>query len=110
MEEQRREDSSIYNYYRQAIAIRQAIPAIARGRTTAELPLNVGCVSAYRKTWEAEGCILLMNISEETAQVDLTEYASWTLAASLSANGEPITREETTLTLPAYGTAVLIPG
>lgn len=110
LEEQRREDSSIYNYYRQAIAIRQAIPAIARGRTTAELPLNVGCVSAYRKTWEAEGCILLINISEETAQVDLTEYASWTLAASLSANGEPITREETTLTLPAYGTAVLIPG
>ena len=110
LEEQRREDSSIYNYYRQAIAIRQAIPAIARGRTTAELPLNVGCVSAYRKTWETEGCIVLMNISEETAQVDLTEYASWTLAASLSANGEPITRDGTALTLPAYGTAVLIPG
>lgn len=109
LEEQAYDDASIYNYYRQAIAIRQAIPAISHGGTTAETALNTGCVSAQRKTWEGESCILLMNIDTESAAVDLTAYADWTMAASLSANGESITLEGASLTLPAYGVAVLIP-
>ena len=109
LEEQRFDDDSVYNYYRQLIAIRQAIPAISHGRTTAETALNTGCVSAFRKTWGEESCIVLMNISPETSRADLSAYADWTLAASLSAEGTPITLEGTTLILPPYGTAVLIP-
>ncbi|MCI6956185.1 MAG: alpha-amylase family glycosyl hydrolase [Candidatus Faecousia sp.] len=108
-EEQRFDDDSIYNYYRQLIAIRQAIPAISHGRTTAETALNTGCVSAFRKTWGEESCIVLMNISPETSRADLSAYADWTLAASLSAEGTPITLEGTALVLPPYGTAVLLP-
>lgn len=109
LEEQRFDDDSIYNYYRQLIAIRQAIPVISHGRTTAEAALNTGCVSAFRKTWGEESCIVLMNISPETSQADLSGYGDWTLAASLSAEGTPITLEGTTLLLPPYGTAVLLP-
>lgn len=109
LEEQRFDDDSVYNYYRQLIAVRQAIPAISHGRTTAETALNTGCVSAFRKTWGEESCIVLMNISPETSQADLSAYADWTLAASLSAEGTPITLEGTTLVLPPYGTAVLLP-
>ena len=109
LEEQVDDDNSIYNYYRQAIAIRNPIPAISHGDTTAETALNVGCVSAYRKTCDLGECIVLMNIDTICAEVDLTGYESWTAAATLSANGEPITQDSTTLTLPAYGTAVLIP-
>ena len=50
-----------------------------------------------------------MNIDTESAAVDLTAYADWTMAASLSANGESITLEGASRTLPAYGVAVLIP-
>ena len=107
---QRDDDSSIYNYYRQAIAIRKALPAISHGRTTAETALNTGCVSAQRKTWGDETCIILMNISPDQATADLSAYADWTLAASLSADGNAITLDGTTLHLPAYGVAVLIPG
>lgn len=109
LEDQRYDDTSIYNYYRQAIAIRQAVPAIARGKTTAETALNLGCVSAYRKTWGEEKCIILMNISEETAQVDLRGYSDWEMVATLSANGEMISREDDSLTLAPYGTAILTP-
>lgn len=109
LEEQRFDDDSIYNYYRQLIAIRQAIPAISHGRTTAEAALNTGCVSAFRKTWGEESCIVLMNISPDAAQADLSAYGDWALAASLSAEGTPITLEGTTLVLPPYGTAVLLP-
>jgi hypothetical protein len=54
-------------------------------------------------------CIVLMNIDEVAAQVDLSAYSDWTLAAVLSADGEPITLDGTTLNLPAFGTAVLVP-
>ena len=109
LEEQKGNDLSIYNYYRQAIAIRNSIPAMARGAATEETALNLGCVSAYCKTCDLGSCIVLMNISPEAAQADLSAYGDWTLAATLSADGSPIAMEGSTLSLPAYGTAVLIP-
>lgn len=109
LEEQKNDDSSVYNYYRQAIAIRKALPVISHGVTTAETELNVDCISAQRKTWNEESCIILMNINTEAAEVDLSAYADWTMAASLSADGNAVALDGTTLSLPAYGVAVLIP-
>jgi len=109
LEEQVNDDNSLYNYYRQAIAIRNALPQIARGIPTAETALNTGCVSAYRKAWNDQSCIILMNIDQKEAQVDLSAYSDWTLAASLSANGEEIKLQGETLQLPPWGTAVLLP-
>jgi glycosidase len=86
LEEQQKEDYSIYHYYRRALAIRKALPVISHGRTTAEAALNRGCISAQRKTWGEESCIILMNISPDAAAVDLSGYADWVLAASLSAD------------------------
>lgn len=107
LEVQEKDDASIYNYYRQAIAIRQALPAISHGRTTAEEALNVGCISAQRKTWGDESCIILMNIQNDKGEVELSDYTDYTLAASLSANGEEIKMEGNTLYLPAFGVAIL---
>ena len=109
LEAQVYDDLSVYNYYRQAIAIRNAVPAMARGRSTAETQLNVGCVSAFRKTADCGSCIVLMNISEESARADLSGYADWNLAATLSVSQEAVSLEGSTLNLPAYGVAVLIP-
>ena len=109
LEEQVNDDSSIYNYYRQAIAIRNALPMIARGRVTAEAALNVDCISAQRKTWNDQECIILMNISPEAGSADLSAYADWTVAATLSADGNAIVQDGTMLNLPAYGVAVLLP-
>lgn len=109
LESQVGDDNSVYNYYRQIIAIRNALPVISHGNTTAEMALNRGCVSAQRKTWNEETCIILMNIDSKQASVDLSGYADYKLAASVSANGEPITMDGTTLQLPPYGLAVIIP-
>ena len=109
LEEQRGDDDSLYNYYRQAIAIRNYLPQMARGIPTAETALNTGCVSAFRKTWGEESCIVLMNINSEKAEVDLSAYADWQLAASLSAEGSKIKLKGATLKLPAWGVAILTP-
>ena len=109
LEAQMGDDNSLWNYYRQVVAIRQAIPAISHGRTTCETALNVGCVSAFRKNWNEEQAIVLMNIDTVAAAVDLSAYADWTVAATLSADGSEIVQSGTSLELPAFGTAVLIP-
>ena len=110
LEVQENDDSSVFNYYRQAIAIRQALPVISHGKTTCEAALNVGCVSAQRKTWNDQTCIILMNIDPEAATVDLSAYADWSLAATLSADGNPVAMDGTTLNMSAFGVAVLVPG
>lgn len=107
LEEQVDDDSSVYNYYRRAIAIRNALPVISHGVTTAETALNVGCVSAFRKTWNDESCIVLMNIDENAAMVDLSAYADWTLCATLSVDCSEIASVDGVLELPAFGIAVL---
>ena len=109
LEEQKNDDSSLWNYYRQAIAIRKALPVISHGRTTVEEALNVNCISAQRKTWNEQVCIILMNINSAAAQVDLSAYGDWVLAASLSADGNEVVLNGTTLDLPAFATAILIP-
>ena len=109
LEQQRYDDASLYNYYRQAVAIRQALPVISHGRTTCETALNIGCISATRRTWNEEQCIILMNIAPEAGHADLSAYADWTVAATLSADGNEIVLNGTDLELPAFGVAVLIP-
>jgi glycosidase len=109
LETQVNDDGSLYNYYRQVIAIRNALPQIARGIPTAETALNTGCVSAFRKTWNEESCIILMNIDSKDAAVDLSDFSDWNLAATLSANAEEIRLSDNTLNLPAWGVAILIP-
>jgi glycosidase len=109
--EQIEDEGSVYNYYREAIAIRNALPMIARGKNTCETALNQGCVSAVRKSWNNQDCIILMNINDDEAgiQVDLSAYSDWTLVASLAVGEQLVTLDGTTLTMPAYGTAILVP-
>jgi glycosidase len=109
LEEQRYDDGSVYNYYRRAIAIRKALPVISHGIPTAETGLNVGCVSACRKTWEEESCIILMNIDSKEAVVDLTGYEGWNLSAGLCVDEESVMMDENRLCLPAWGIAILKP-
>jgi glycosidase len=109
LETQKNDDASLWNYYRQAIAIRKALPVISHGRTTVEEALNVNCVSAQRKTWNDQECIILMNINTAAAQVDLSAYGDWVLAASLSADGNEVVLNGSILELPAFATAILIP-
>ena len=109
LEDQINDPGSIYNYYREVIAIRNALPVISHGVTTEEVALNVGCISAQRKTWNDQECIILMNINTEAAQVDLSAYADWKLVATLSVDGEPPEMDGKTLNMAGCGIAILLP-
>lgn len=110
-EEQKDDAYSVYNYYREAIAIRNGLPVIARGNSVPEDTLNVACVAAVRKTWNDQQCIIIMNIDDDEggAIVDLSSYTDWKLVASLSVSEETVSQEGNSLKLPAYGIAILVP-
>ena len=74
-----------------------------------ETDLNVKCVSAIRKTWNDETCIMLININEQADTVDLSGYTDWKMVASVSADGSPIVMNGSTLEMAAYGIAILVP-
>ena len=84
---------------------------IARGKTVPEDTLNVACVTAVRKTWNDQQCIIIMNIDDDEAgaTVDLSSYTDWKLAASLSVSEQTVSQEGSSLKLPAYGIAILVP-
>lgn len=109
LEGQVNDDGSIYNYYRRAIAIRNALPVLSHGRTTAETVLNTGCVSAFRKTWEEQECIVLMNISDQPGTVDLTGYEDWNTAYVLSPDWQEPALDGAALTLPPWTAVIMQP-
>jgi hypothetical protein len=82
---------------------------ISHGRTTAELPLNQGCVSAQRKTYGEETCIILMNISPDSSVADLSAYRDWNLSVSLTVDGERPKEKGTDLHLPPWSVVILTP-
>ena len=107
LEIQREQEYSIFRYYQQAIALRRENPVISHGIPTAETALNVNCVSATRKTWGEESCLILMNISTEEKQCDLTGYEVFTLAGTLTVDERGVTQTGNQLILPPYAVAVL---
>ena len=107
--QQQEDPYSIYNYYRQVIAIRNAVSAISHGRTTVEAALNQGCISAQRKTWGKEEAIILININSEAGTADLSAYGDWTVAATVSVGEQEPAQEGTQLQMPGYSIAVLLP-
>lgn len=109
LEEQRSDESSIYNYYRQAVAIRQAMPVISHGYIVEESALNNGTVSAQRKIWGDEECIILMNIDTVANDVDLSAYKDWKLATSLTVGDDQVYMDGDVMKMPAYGIAILVP-
>ena len=64
---------------------------------------------AMRKGLLSSAQLSEMNISDEAAEVDLSAYADWTLAAKLSVNDRTAALDGTLLNLPAYAVAVLVP-
>ena len=108
-DEQKDDPYSIWNYYRQAVHIRDAYPSVANGIVSVS-ELSTDTVAVYEKAADQqEPVLLVMNISDQPAEVDLGDSGYSQLAAVLVVNEERITFENGKLSLPAYGTAVLTP-
>ncbi|MBO4900258.1 MAG: alpha amylase [Lachnospiraceae bacterium] len=72
VDEQINDPDSLYSYYKEALAIRNAYPEIARGEISIADGPTDGNIAVITKTWEGESITIVYNNGEDTAEVDLS--------------------------------------
>ncbi|MBO4279676.1 MAG: hypothetical protein J5891_07720 [Spirochaetales bacterium] len=110
LEEQEKDEESVYSFIRQAIRVRRAFPVIACGFTDLAEP-STDSMALFTKEKEGFDTVLIaVNLSSEAQSADISATGFDTLSAVLNTSEEKITLENGTLTLPSFSIAVLTGG
>lgn len=90
LDEQMKDKTSLLNYYKRALRLRNENPEIARGKVALVDSLCEGGQAAITKTYEGSTIGIVYNISEEEKEVDLaqTELSGMKMQEFLTLNGE----------------------
>ncbi|MCD7841665.1 MAG: alpha amylase, partial [Lachnospiraceae bacterium] len=109
VDEQLADETSILNYYKRAIALRDANPEIARGTIEKVEELCDGNTAAILKTWEESTIAILYNTSDEETEMNLTGTAlsGMEISGYLTLNDEEIVLADDAAVLPAQSILVL---
>jgi len=116
--DQQSDELSIYSYYRHAIALRQSLPVIARGRTQALDDLSGDRLCVMRRSFadgaeysdgDISSVLIAISTGEESRIVDLAAHGlgDAQLIDTLTVSEDAVTLEGGILTLPPFGIAVL---
>lgn len=109
VEQQAQDYTSILNYYKRAIRLRNENPEIARGEIAVVEALTEGNQAAITKTYNGSTIAIVYNTSDEEAQVQLagTELEKMGIRGYLTLNGEEIVLTDGTLVMPAQSICIL---
>lgn len=114
LEEQANDVSSIYNYVKDVIRLRNQNPAIARGQVTYHEAYSGEQLCVISKEYEGTELLIVFNTSAESATADLSGLSVGNAAVSeLIVLGELLTGEKAvsiqgnTVTMPSYSVLVL---
>ncbi len=114
MDQQALDPDSIYNYVKKAVHLRNTYPVIARGTTTTIPELSDSDICAFTREMadgKYESLLIVINASGEEKTLDLGSSAEASkykkLAFSLNTSEAGSSFAKKTLTVPAYGIAVL---
>lgn len=116
VEEQVKDENSLFNFYKKLIDLKLTYPSIARGTMTDIVETDLGSVGGYISKYNGEKMMLVYSLSSEEKTVDISkdklDYSG--IVAQLCAqdcdsegNTPQATLEGTTLTIPA-GSVVII--
>ena len=104
------DEYSIFNYYRNAIRIRNSFPVIARGRTAVDYDRTNDSVTAFTRRepdGKYEPVEIFINSTDQPASVDISGSNFKELRAVLTVSSDEVLLDGTTLALPAFGICVL---
>jgi glycosidase len=107
---QEEDETSLLNFYKRALRIRNENPEIARGTVEKVKELCSGAQAAVTKTYEGSVIGIVYNISaEEAAEIDLsgTVLEGMSIRGYLSATGEEVTLDGQSLHMPADTICIL---
>lgn len=112
-EEQEKDGNSIYNFYKQAILLRNCNPEIARGKVRSVREASDSDVCVITKEYNGNTIALAFNLSEEEKTVDMSSLSEYGMNGELNISGLLLTKEgdaqlnNKELTLPAYSMAIV---
>ena len=110
LEDQQDDPDSIYNYFKQAIRLRNRYPEIARGIAANVENLSDKNIAAITKTYDDKTTLLVFNLSQETQKVDISGVdlgGEGTIGGMLLTGEDTITLDNNELTLPSYSMALI---
>lgn len=109
VEEQMKDPLSIYNYYKRAIRLRNENPEIARGEIVQIPEITDSEICAITKTYNGSTIEVIYNFAEESKEVAISKstYGYAGIRGYLSVNGEEVTLDGETLTMPPYSVVIL---
>ena len=106
LNEQEKNAYSIYNYYKQAIHLRNAFPSITCGKTNIIDELSDQDYVVYQKTYEDETVYIIISLKDETNTIDLSSLEINELSGVLQTTEEKIELDNKILIIPSYGIAI----
>ena len=109
VEEQLKDESSILNYVKNAVKIRNMFPEMARGDVEIIDSVDEE-IFAVRKTYEGSSIIVLANTSsadEKEVKLDRTENGYTNIKAILAVGDDEPYQTEDTIVMPPFSIVVL---
>ncbi|MGN1180803.1 MAG: alpha-amylase family glycosyl hydrolase [Suilimivivens sp.] len=108
LEQQEKDENSVYSYYKKAIALRNLYPAIRKGSVKNLEDYSSDTIAAFCKTWEQEKIYVFINVSPETVSIDLAEETEIKkMENALYVGEESGSFEKGKLTIPGYGIVLM---
>ncbi len=109
LKQQQDDPYSIYNYYKEAIRLRNTFPVIVKGNVEHLEAYADDTLAAFSKTYEGEKMYIFCNTSPEPGTVQITELSAEEveIADGLYVDENTASLSEGTLTIPGYGVVIL---
>ncbi len=109
VEEQLKDETSILNYYKRAIRLRNENPEIARGTIALVEELCDGHQAVITKTYDGSQIAIVYNTSDEIMEINLAGSAvsEMEIRGDLTLNGEKITLQDGILHMPGQSICIL---
>ncbi len=127
-QDQTEDANSVLTYYRRAIQLRNRFPEIGRGVMTAYAVDGAGklvetsslgdaslngtnalnkTIAAYTLKWGDRQALIVQNLGDEAATLDISAFDGYKVVGELKANGGSVAQDGGTLTMSASTVAVL---
>ena len=108
VEEQLKDDLSMHRWFSEVIRVRNAFPAVARGRTEiADAVCDDTAAAFFRRSDAYDDILIIMNLSAHETEKDISAAGDdLRLAAVLNTGEEGISYQDGTLRLPGFSIAV----
>ena len=114
LEEQEQDPTSIYQYYKKVIKIRNQNPEIARGKVEYLEGASNEQFCVLRKSWEESEILLIFHTGVETEEIDVSgisingaEISQDSVRGLLESGEEKIEVSDGTVTMPGYSVLIL---